>query len=518
MEERSGTAWRSGRAVLAGILLLAVGTRLYHIDAPLLDQLYTKQIFSANKARNIAGPPLDLLCHDLDFLDDSGNRTQLVEEVPAYIGIVGTAYRLLGEHEWLGRAWNILACLLALVAFKDLVEREFNRSVAVVATLIFAMSPLFIFYGRAVMPDPSMLAAMLVAACCYRRFLDGGGRGFWIGALLAGALAGLFKYYGLIVLLPLAEMAWRHGGRRACFRWPFVAMAVAMVLPVAVWMAAIFVHMPNPARGSTYFIFQYPELLAQGTLYKRLFERFFWKDVGPVASALVAIGVWAALTRRARVRPILGWTIMGLVFYFLLGPKLDRHDYYELMMLPAAALWAALGWHVLWGAARDDTGPVWRRAWAGATVLALLIVVQCPLVMGSKFRLEAGEMTVAQHLRERCPPSARVVVWAPQWQHPILHYCGREGWMVRNETLDPDWRAMLAQYRFLGAQYVAVFFCPLDAPETRASYSPLTTALPVVEHQAGIISRKGNTSEFYILALPPHSERAGELQVSHFEE
>src|SRR5438874_1244946 len=93
--------------------------------------------------------------------------------------------------------------------------------VAVFLRLYHVTRPLFIFYGRAVLPDPAMLPGMLGAACCYRRYLDGGRRRWWALALLAGGLGALFKYYGLMVLIPLADMERRRAGWRACCRWRF---------------------------------------------------------------------------------------------------------------------------------------------------------------------------------------------------------------------------------------------------------------------------------------------------------
>jgi hypothetical protein len=476
--------------VFAGILLLALITRLYHINGPLVDQMFVKQVFVANKARSIAGPPFDPLANRFDFLDDNGQRLQLVEEAPVYTGIVGWVYHLFGEKEWLGRIWSILASLLAIIAFKDLVEREFDGHTALIAALFFSICPLFVFYGRAVMPDASMLAGMLGAACCYRRYMDGGGRGWWLAALLTGAIGALFKFYGLMVLLPLADMLRRHNGWRAYFRPQFLLLALGMTLPVAAWTLGIFGRNPNPSQGGVYFIFQSPEMFAQGVLYKRFFERFLWKDVGPIAAALIALGAWAVLTRRARPHPVYAWTVMGILFYFLLGPKLDRHDYYGLMMLPAAALWAALGWEVCCA----------RRARVGVAVLGLAIAIQSPLAMPSKFRLEKGFMVLAQRLRETCSPGSRVVVLGSDYGYAVIHYCGHEGWVMTEDQLPGDWRSRMEHYRTLGAEYAALYLNPLANDEQRASFESMTSSLPLLEHRAGHWARKGD-AEYYLFDL-----------------
>jgi 4-amino-4-deoxy-L-arabinose transferase-like glycosyltransferase len=498
IEEQGRILMSRPRLVFIGIVLLAVLIRLYHINAPLVDQMFTKQAFVANKARAIAGPPLNLLASRFDFLDDNGERLQLVEEAPAYTGLVGASYWLFGEREWLGRVWSILASLVALVAFKDLVRREFDDTTALVGTLLLAMTPLFIFYGRAILPDPLMLAGMLAAACSYRRFLDGEGRGWWLLALVAGGAAAVFKYYGLMVLLPLADMMRRQAGWRGLYRPQFVLLAIGMFLPVALWTIAVFGRNPNPSQAGVYFLFQQPALLADGVLYKRLVERFLWKDCGPPTMLFVFIGLGAVVARHTPATPVYSWTGMGLLFYFLLGPKLERHDYYELMMLPAAAMWAALGWRALWANASL------RRVRWGVGALLVTVVIQSPFVMPAKFRLETGFMILADRFQQICPPNGRFIVIGPEWTHPVIHYSGREGWTLAEDTLGTDWPNRLAHYRALGADFVAIYLNALAKAEQRNSYEPLLSSLPVLEHRGGSWSRKGD-AEYYILDLRPPS-------------
>src|SRR5260221_8759932 len=105
--------------------------------------------------------------------------------------------------------------LLATAALYDLFRRELGRDLALLAAMFFAFSPLLLFYGQAVQADSSMLACMLLTACCYRRLLDTGRWRWWLAAAVCGAMAALFKYYGLMVLLPIAYMQLRRD------RWRF---------------------------------------------------------------------------------------------------------------------------------------------------------------------------------------------------------------------------------------------------------------------------------------------------------
>jgi hypothetical protein len=130
----------------------------------------------------------------------------------------------------------------------------------------------------------------------------------------------------------------------------------------------------------------------------------------------------------------------------------------------------------------------------------LTVIIQSPLVLPAKFRLETGLMILTQRLQERCPPDGRIVVIGPEWGHSVVHYSHREGWVLAEDTLPADWEARFARYQALGAEFVGVYFNPLAKAEQRASYEPLIASLPIVEHRSGRWSRKGE-AEYYILDL-----------------
>ncbi|MBX6315131.1 MAG: glycosyltransferase family 39 protein, partial [Isosphaeraceae bacterium] len=156
------------------LLLVSALIRLHHVDAPIADNLASKQVHTANKARTIAGPPWYPLRNTLSFLNANGQRMELTEEVPIYSALLGLGYRLLSERHWIGHILSLLGTLIALAAYYDLMRRERGACFALIASMLLAFSPLLIFYGRAVMPDSWMLACMLLCGTLYQRYLDDG--------------------------------------------------------------------------------------------------------------------------------------------------------------------------------------------------------------------------------------------------------------------------------------------------------------------------------------------------------
>jgi hypothetical protein len=159
-------AARGFAAAVATLLLASAAVRLYRIDAPVVDCFWDKQVAVANLARSMAGPPFHLLNPSLDFcISMDGQRVPGTEEIPVYHGLVAAGYRLFGEQDWLGRAVSAVGSLMAILAFVGLMRREYDYRFAILAGFFLAVSPLMLFYGRAVVPDTCMLGGMLAVFC-----------------------------------------------------------------------------------------------------------------------------------------------------------------------------------------------------------------------------------------------------------------------------------------------------------------------------------------------------------------
>jgi 4-amino-4-deoxy-L-arabinose transferase-like glycosyltransferase len=494
LDPRGLPSWRRISLLLVAMLAVAAVERLYQFRGPLLDRLYVKQVYVAHLARNIARPTWNPMRCRFDFLDARGEQMELYEEVPLYAALVGASYRLFGEHEWLGRIVNLLATLVAIVGLYDLVRQEYDATTGLAAAFLLAMSPLSIFYGRAVLPDPCMMASMIFCAASFRRYLV---RWLIVSALF-GLLAGAFKYYGLFIVGPLADMAYRRGGWRYWCRPRFLVLLAAIVLPVALWLLAVFARGPNPTSRTKYFVWQEPSALLSLRLYDRLTYGLLVKDCGPVAAVLIILGAIAAISGKDRSRPLWGWSATGFVFWLVFAPKMLEHDYYELVFLPVLAAWGALG---LRGLLRFTSAWPRARAWVASFTLSAAAIFHSPLVASTKYDLELGHLVVAERLKEVCPIGSRVIVMGQGFGWPQIHYSGRQGWVERWEALPANWPATIANYHVLGAEYVVVYFDPTVPPAARASYTPLLKSATIIEHRAGPWFPGGRPCEYYLLSL-----------------
>jgi 4-amino-4-deoxy-L-arabinose transferase-like glycosyltransferase len=483
--------------LLLGLLLLGTAAaRPLHLFAPLLDGMPLKQVYVAHKVRAITRAPFDLLRNDFDWLDEQGQRHKRAEEAPLYAGLVALAYRVAGEREWIGRAFSMAATLLSITCLYDLVQRTQGRPAAFVAAFFFAACPLVQTYGWAFQPDSWMLASMLATVCCLVRRLDGGGWGWLIGAAIAGGLAGLFKFFGLMVLVPLAWETASRQGWRGWLRPDFLLTTAAAVLPVTLCTVLVFRTQPNPSTGSSYFLLQCPELLGDQRLYLRFFDRFLFKDCGPLMAVFLLAGVGLAIAGRTCARHLGGWSVMGLGFYFLMAPFLLCHEYYELMMLPAAAGWAAMSWKWLY-----DRRPVFLAQLAATVLLIGVVLSNSPLVRAGSYQQEIGAWRLAKRIRALTPPDARVVVAGWAQGEGVLHYARREGWVLHELPAGP-WSAPLEPLQNQGARWVALYLHEELTPPVKREYLRLLQYGRLVEK--GERPRVGGERAYayYILEMP----------------
>jgi hypothetical protein len=352
-----------------------------------------------------------------------------------------------------------------------------------------------------------MVAGMLTSAACYQRFLATGRHRWLLGAVAGGLGGALIKYYGLLVLVPLGLMTARSRGWRACLGWRFVVLTTALIIPVATWMALVFVRTANPVTTGfvpgyvfPYLLWQKPGVLCNPVLYRAFFRRFLFHDCGPITAVLLLVGVASALKRRTFPGLIGDWTIMSLGFFLAFAPKFIDHDYYELVMLPCAAAWGAIGCSVLVSRLAGANLP--RRRALGVGVMGLALGVQSPWFMGSLFELEWGKRIAGARLARLVPRSGRVVAIGPgTGLRVIVHYSGHEGWPIQSKNLAADWRNEFVRYRDQGGTHVVVYFGDNASAGQRHSYDPLITCCPVVESRVGPAGATTARGEYIILDL-----------------
>ncbi len=156
--------------ILASILAIALGLRLYKINTPLADSHSWRQADTAAVARNFARDGFNLLKPTYDDLSSiqTGLENPLgyrMVEFPLYSALFGAFYRYLPilSLEVYGRLTTAFFSLVTIGVLYYLALKEYSRAAAIGAALTFAVMPYFVFFSRVILPETTAVACMMLS-------------------------------------------------------------------------------------------------------------------------------------------------------------------------------------------------------------------------------------------------------------------------------------------------------------------------------------------------------------------
>jgi 4-amino-4-deoxy-L-arabinose transferase-like glycosyltransferase len=384
-------------------------------------------------------------------------------EFPLLPAIVAAIYKVAGPDVTWGRLTVVLFSVGAVLLTYLLARELQGHSAGLAAATLVAASPGAVFYGRAFMPDSVMMFFSLGALLGFVRYFANGSRRALVLGSIGLALTVLVKLPGVIVVAPILAAAWSVG------RWKVLrdrAFLLAIVLPGLVslaWYAhAYAIYLDT---GLTFGVFgttkTYPltvapdhwptafskwsswELLTSGDFYQTMLTRLYYLHLTPAGFALSAVGL--VLCRRQAWRRIAdAWLVAMLVFILAAGEGNMGHDYYQLPLVPIAAIYFAC---VAWPA--FDADVLRRRVGAGFLPQAAMAVVVGTVavlaflnsgVLERHFRPQAPDVRIlrAGQAIDRGTEDGTLMVVVDDYgvNSPMLLYFARsKGWSLDAETV-----------------------------------------------------------------------------------
>lgn len=424
-------------AGLVGVLV-AVGVvmRLYRFTEPILDQHAFRQTQTASNVWLWDRFGFDLLDYRVPML----GAGHWVLEFPVYQAVVWLLAAPFGGIEPIGRLVSIAAFVGAAVLLYLLACRfTGRRAAAVAAVAVFAVLPADVFYYRAVMIDPLLIALTLLALYAAVRLAESfTWRWFAVlaPALLLSVLgkATLMLAIGLpVVVLGVRILASRRATLAA--KGALVALAATTLLCSALWTR----HADdlNLASGSLTFSngrdWFFGTTFTDPGLFRTVGQRFL-DNLGVGGVLLVALGLAAAAVLRTPYRLELAAMVAGGALSICVFANLNRiHDYYQLPYYVTLSMLAGLGAAL----AHDAIGrisPVGARVAVVAGVGA--VAVACASSTWDTYfapaAIDYGARGQALELRAATPDRRLLVLQEAADKHsPALWYEARRiGWRV----------------------------------------------------------------------------------------
>lgn len=466
-------ALRSARpSVLSTIdpaLLLILGLGLYlrwqYIHLPMAEAHRWREVTNADVARQFYERSMNIFWPQVNW--GGAERPWVGMEFPLIHWVVALAYKVWGEQTVFGRYISIFFSLWTVWALFALGRRLFGAAVGRAAAFLMAISPSATFFGRFFISDTPMVTFSVLAVLGWVIYFETGKRRTAVWASAATAMACLVKIPALMIMAPIALVAWEGKRWRALQDRGFMIGCTAAVLVAGLWYwhADRIYHDTGLSEAIWHPSGTYgpPISLAAGpfvTIYhwstrEQLTDLGFWREMTTRIWALhltpggFILGLFGFLTtwRRPHRRIVDAW--LGVVFLFIFvtieGNK--NHEFHQLPLLPPAALLFGL-------AAAPAFDPKWLRENGGlvlgglgsavALTAVALLSFQYSGVVQSLYRpgaLDLGTIYTGQAVERATEGDALIVTVEYEKfgnNSPILLYWAhRRGWSFDLAAITP---------------------------------------------------------------------------------
>lgn len=413
------------------IVVLTVLLRMYKVNEPVADWHSFRQVDTASVARIYVRDGIDILhprYHDLSNIQ-SGKDNPMgwrMVEMPLYQASAALISRTIPSVPVdLSLRLISIAAAAGTALILMILMMEFGLPFAAVVTgFIYAVMPYSIFYGRTILPETfAVFWAILSVYLIYKSTLAH--RGMWwlaIGAAVAGSIAVLVKPTAGFLLLPVPYIILRKHTFSVTTLFTLALYGAVSLVPLLWWRS---------------WITQYPEGIAvfdwllnkggirfKGAWFQWLFaERIGKLMLGYWGLIPLGLGLISQQTRKEGwVTHLLG--LGGLIYLSVFAAGNVQHDYYQIILIPPAAIYTAKGIVFLL------TNKVFSRlaSISVAVVSVLFLIAFSWYTMRSFYWINRPEIIEAGEMADKLLPKDAKVIAPYNGDTTFLYQTGRTGW------------------------------------------------------------------------------------------
>lgn len=343
------------RALVAVALAAGLILRLVGLHYPPYDSHSFRQCQTLSTIDDFYRNGIDLLHPHTLYM---GNPGLFVLELPLFQATGAGLYHVFGPHVEIIRVLNILFGAASAWVLYLLTLRFLDRRTAVLAALVYWLSPLNILYHRSTLLDPMGVLCGLTSFYCLLVLLDNDAQQsgiakrrwlyfsvFFVAAVLTALIKALYLWPAVLLL--------GHALLRRGFRFDSSLLGSMAVFAIAgvcfiFWNRyAALANATNPLTGAI----EPASLLGISKLFDPHFYLMMLKTrpkawLGPAGGVFYLLGAWAcwAEWRQTRWRNPLFLVALVPPTYLLAFSNINfPHDYYQLVITPFLAIIAAVG-------------------------------------------------------------------------------------------------------------------------------------------------------------------------------
>ena len=421
--------------LILAILLLALVLRLYRFHYPLADWHSFRQADTASVTREyVKSGQVDWLRPQYQDLSDiqsglanpEGYRMvefPLINGLIAHFLLFSQSLGLNLDLVMTSRAFSILASLLAIYSLYRLIKVFDDEKLALFSAFVYAILPYAVFYGRAILPEPFMLALSLLSLWQWAVFCQKKAKGIshYLLSLISLALAALLKPFVLFLAPIYLAIAWHYLGNKLFRKLSIYLFPILAFIPFWLWRDWI-ENFPTGIPVSDW-LFNKNNIRLKPAWWRWLFyERLIKLVLGFTGTILLLANLWQ-INKKTLIYA--SWWL-SIVFYFIvLASGNIQHDYYQNLMIPIVAVSVARGSLII--------QEKFKKALLGKIFLALLLFSAWSLSarkVAGFFNVNNWEYIEAGQAIDRLTPADALVIAPAMGDTAFLFQTNRRGWPI----------------------------------------------------------------------------------------
>lgn len=453
--------------VLTALFFFAFVVRLYGFTNPIADWHSWRQADTSAVSRNFVASGFDLLHPRFDDLSnvpsgkDNPQGYRFVE-FPIYNLLQAGFFKFIGVftlEEW-GRLVSIGASLLATFFLYKLVSKYTSTTAGLLTAFFYAFLPYDIYYGRTILPDPSMVAAILGGIYFFDQWAEKWSQvasrksqakqkdpiphtSYLLLATLFTAAAFLLKPYALFYTLPMLVIAFNAFGWRMILKWQLWLFAILSVLPL-VWWRLWMQQFPEGIPASAWL------LNGNGIRFRPAFFRWMGYErlikllSGYVGIIFVALGLYQLRFEKSKL--FYGaFMLSALLYVAIFATGNVQHDYYQIVIMPSVAILYGLGAYFILQLKKLKQGHL------GVILVSLITLAALYFSwhqVKDYFNINNHSIIIAGQAIDQLTPKNAKVIANYTGDTSFLYQTKRKGWASFEKSL-PDMVKMGADYLVL---------------------------------------------------------------------
>lgn len=427
--------------VFVTLLVLAVGVRFFFLGDAIDDPHGWRQCDTANYI-------MDFYKNGIDFAHPAvcwmGGYKTLILEFPLPEAVIAGLYHIFGPYHLVARLFFLLSFLFSAYYFFKVVQLRFEKDLAMLATLVYLILPLSIFYSRALHIDFFAIGFALAMVYHFQfGITNKNWLHLWMGTLVT-AIAFLVKapyilVFG-VVLIPTAVQKENLSY--------ILKRAYHFLIPIVLFY--LWTHFSNTTNGkapdwsyiSGYRKFDNNTLWYFGSLHQRtvganwlvILTRIYEECIGGLFGLLLFIpGVFAIA--RSKDWKIYALILFALVLYVAVFFNLNlQHNYYQIPFICFTTLVIGNGIIFLSSFAQKFTSRV------RIMLICILAIITISYCNKNYFIIPLDQIEIADVISSNTVENELIIVsYGGLSVHcPIILYrAHKNGWSIPNQFCTP---------------------------------------------------------------------------------